>query len=108
MRHGKYRLNKSILHIFIEFLYARNYASYCRQNKNKSETDTASRNQEKCLGQNDKVIMYKYPVFKRGRCYIKFGGKGPVHLSIRFNLTPNSLAVRLTLRFKRECGAITS
>lgn len=56
MRHGKYRLNKSILHIFIEFLYARNY---CRQIKNKSETDTASRNKEKCLWQNDKVIMYK-------------------------------------------------
>lgn len=44
MRHGKYRLNKSIVQIFIDFLFARNYASYCRENKNKSETDTASRN----------------------------------------------------------------
>lgn len=43
MRHGKYRLNKSIVQIFIDFLYARNYGSYCRQNKNKTETDTASR-----------------------------------------------------------------
>lgn len=58
MRYRELRLNKSILHIFIEFLCARTCASYCRQNKI-SQKHIASRSQKKCLEKDDKAMMYK-------------------------------------------------